>query len=284
MKTHLVEGVTGHLQGNGSVAGSDNVLNVESFLSGGVNEIVDGVTLVDLLHESINRHGLLPELQVSDQLVALSVVAESNIVVVMLRDDDVGHDSFSLVSSCLDLFSVLGRLGLQTHVLQRLQQRLLVEKLGLDRTEVTIEGGRSSSASVGRSKSIGTSDKSKDGSSKSLHGAGDSIQGLKQWQSSVKAMMSSMTSEDDKDGWAAAAAEPFKALLFLCFVTRTLTTWIFLTKSSLVSNVLYACTGRVPSLENWERMKKKQMVNFCRSHWPEEFVVEYLHHQFRVSF
>ncbi len=129
--------------------------------------MVDCVTLVDSLHESINRHGLLPELKIGDQFVALSVVAEGNIEVVLLRDDDIGHDSFALVSSCLDLLTInISSLGLDSHVVQGLQQSGFVEELGLDGTEVAVQGGGSTSIAAGRSECSGAGRGNGDNSSR----------------------------------------------------------------------------------------------------------------------
>mmetsp|Transcript_978 Transcript_978/g.2146 ORF Transcript_978/g.2146 Transcript_978/m.2146 type:complete len:203 (+) Transcript_978:1155-1763(+) len=171
-KGSLIEGVTRKFQSDGSVTSGNNIVHVESIFGRSVNEVVDGVTLVDLLHESVNRHGLLPELQISNQFVALSVVAEGNIVVVLLGNDNVRHDGFSLVSAGLDLLLIgLGGGCLDTHVVQSLQQSLLVEKLSLDGTEMAVERGRSTSISGRRSERMGAgSGNSEDDSSESLHG------------------------------------------------------------------------------------------------------------------
>ena len=168
----LVESVTGHFQGNGTISSGNNIVYVESIGGGSVNKVVDCVTLVDSLHESINRHGLLPELKISDQFVALSVVAEGNIEIVLLRNDNISHDSFSLVSTGLDLLTIdRGGLSLDSHIVQGLQQSGLVEELGLDGTEVTVQGGGNTGIVLGRSECTGAGRGNGDDSGRDgLHG------------------------------------------------------------------------------------------------------------------
>mmetsp|Transcript_13403 Transcript_13403/g.31551 ORF Transcript_13403/g.31551 Transcript_13403/m.31551 type:complete len:205 (-) Transcript_13403:224-838(-) len=154
--SRLVECVAREFHGNGTVHRSDDIVHVETIFAGCLDDVVDCVTLVDALHEGIDWHRLLPELEVSDQFVALSVIAECNVIVVLLRNYDISHDGFSFVSSGLDLISILRRLRFDSHVVQCLQQSRLVEKLGLNGAEVAVQRGRRTGTSIGRCERTGT--------------------------------------------------------------------------------------------------------------------------------
>jgi hypothetical protein len=139
--------VTRELHSDGTIDTGSDLFDLESISSRGIYQGVDGVLLLDLFHKGIDGHALLPELQVGYQLVRLSVVTKGNVVIVGLRNDNVGQDGLSLVSTSLNLLTgIVVRLLdiLDTQVGQRLQQGLLVVKFGVDASEMTVQGRSSS--------------------------------------------------------------------------------------------------------------------------------------------
>merc|ERR1711865_574030 len=88
----------GHFQRHGPILGGYNVINIEPIVRGGVDQIIDSVPLIDFFHKGIHRHRLLPELQIGNKFVSFTVVTERNIVIILLRNDNVSHDGFTPMS------------------------------------------------------------------------------------------------------------------------------------------------------------------------------------------
>ena len=102
---------------------------VESFFFGVVQDGVQRVSLSQSLKENIDRYTLLPEAQIGDQLVSLTIVDETEVVTVLLFNLEFSLRHFSSMSSNLNLFSFVGENDWDIEVFERFFQDLRISQL-----------------------------------------------------------------------------------------------------------------------------------------------------------
>ena len=94
-----------------------------------VQDGVQRVSLSQSLKENIDRYTLLPEAQIGDQLVSLTVVDETEVVTVLLFNLEFSLRHFSSMSSYLNLFSFVGENDWDIEVFEGFFQDLRISQL-----------------------------------------------------------------------------------------------------------------------------------------------------------